>query len=223
MARASDAPPAAPTGTAPTGTADPDDLPPSQLDLRTVPWVKLGLILVAIIAVVVAASIALGSVVSQDRVRGWIDGAGPWAIVVSQGLMLTHTFLPFPAEILTFANSVAFGPWEGLLLTETGWLATAVLGHVAGRYAGRPVLQRFFSEQQIDAVGNEIRGRRQVTGLLLIRLIPFFPWSIVNLTAGMLRVPLGVFMWTTVVGMLPQTLIVTFAPDFISQITGAFT
>jgi len=46
--------------------------------------------------------------------------------------------------------------------------------------------------------------------LLLARLVPFVPMSLVGYAAGAARVPLGRYTWTTVVGILPITAAATY-------------
>jgi len=43
--------------------------------------------------------------------------------------------------------------------------------------------------------------------LLTLRFIPLFPFFLVNILAGLTRVPLATFAWTTVVGILPGSFV----------------
>jgi len=50
---------------------------------------------------------------SADQVERQIEAWGSWAALASVGLMVLHSFVPFPAEILAFANGMIFGPLWG--------------------------------------------------------------------------------------------------------------
>ena len=74
------------------------------------------------IAAVVAACVALGfgwrSVeeavarldLSVEGIERIADAWGAWAPVVAIGLMILHSFVPFPAELIAIANGMLFGP-----------------------------------------------------------------------------------------------------------------
>ncbi len=47
--------------------------------------------------------------------------------------------------------------------------------------------------------------------LLFLRLIPLFPFWIVNVAAIFFRVPLKTFIWTTLIGIIPEIFIITLA------------
>ncbi len=52
--------------------------------------------------------------------------------------------------------------------------------------------------------------------LLFLRLIPLFPYKVVNLTGAFFKVPLLVFIWTTAIGMIPSVYIYTQAGSSLS-------
>jgi len=74
----------------------------------------------------------------EATIRSW----GAWGVVCSIGLMIAHSFLPFPAEFLAIANGMAYGPVWGAAITWTGamlgaYLALAWPGFWAGRSSRR--------------------------------------------------------------------------------------
>ncbi len=42
----------------------------------------------------------------EDTIMSW----GPWGVAASVGLMVLHSFIPFPAEFLAIANGMVYGP-----------------------------------------------------------------------------------------------------------------
>ena len=54
--------------------------------------------------------------------------------------------------------------------------------------------------------------------LLLIRCVPLVPFFMVNLCAGLTRIPLFTFIWTTAVGILPTAAIFVFAGRQLTRI-----
>ncbi len=54
--------------------------------------------------------------------------------------------------------------------------------------------------------------------LLTLRLIPIFPFFMINLAAGMTKIPLLTFIWTTSIGTIPGTFAYTLAGNNLSNI-----
>ena len=57
---------------------------------------------------------------SMERIQGLVGSAGPWAVAVSLGLMILHSFVPFPAEFITITNGMVFGFAKGVVVTWVG-------------------------------------------------------------------------------------------------------
>ncbi|NIM06330.1 MAG: hypothetical protein GTN65_12110, partial [Armatimonadetes bacterium] len=57
---------------------------------------------------------------TTDSIKGYIRDAGPWGVAVSMGLMVLHSFIPFPAEVIAIANGMIYGVLWGTVITWTG-------------------------------------------------------------------------------------------------------
>lgn len=134
----------------------------------------------------------------RDEIRSY----GALAPVVSIALILLHIIVPFPAEVLTLANGLAFGFWGGLAVTWSGFMMAALIIYAAGRLWGRPILERFVPERYRSRL-DEWLEREGFFPLLAMRLIPLVPFNALCLGAGVARAPLWTYTWTTGVGILP--------------------
>lgn len=152
----------------------------------------------------------VGAVSSGDgpAIRDLIQSYGLLAPVVSIALILLHTVVPLPAELLTLANGFAFGFWGGLALSWTGFMLSALLLYAAGRLWGRPLLERTISERHRRRLDVWLE-REGAFPLLVVRLIPLVPFNAVGLAAGVVRTPFWTYVWTTGVGILPLGVTVT--------------
>jgi uncharacterized membrane protein YdjX (TVP38/TMEM64 family) len=63
---------------------------------------------------------------------------------------------------------------------------------------------------QLESLNRTIE-RHGVSYLMALRILPIFPIFVVNYLAGMIRIPLKTFFWTTSLGMLPGSLIYVYA------------
>ena len=68
---------------------------------------------------------------------------GIWGIVGAVLLMVLHSFVPFPAELLPIANGMVFGPLLGVVVTWSGAMLGAVVAFALARLLGRPFVARF--------------------------------------------------------------------------------
>ena len=105
--------------------------------------------------------------------------------------------------VLTIAGGLLFGWFVGGLASLVGatigavavfLIAKSALGDVLAERAG-PALSRFREGFQQDAFSY----------LLFLRLVPIFPFWIVNLAPGLLGVSFGTYLATTILGIIPGT------------------
>lgn len=112
------------------------------------------------------------------------------------------------ALMLTIAGGMIFGPLAGAGLTMFSATLGATLTYAAARLAVGSALPRR-AEQPSGVVRRIIDsfGRNTFAHILTMRLIPLFPFSPVNVAAGLARVPLRPFVLATLVGEVPTATI----------------
>jgi uncharacterized membrane protein YdjX (TVP38/TMEM64 family) len=125
-------------------------------------------------------------------------------VAVLYGLILAHTVVWYPAEIVDAAGGFVYGFWGGLLLVQAGWIVQGVIAWTVGREVARPLLRRVIGERRFDEAERLI-DHGGIPLLLAMRLIPIVPFSLFSYVAGAARVRLWRFTWTTAVGYLPIT------------------
>ena len=135
---------------------------------------------------------------------------GAWSAVVAVLLMVLHSFVPLPAEIIAIANGMLFGTWLGIALTWAGAMLGAVLSCALARALGRPFVRLLVSERRWRQV--ETLSLTPTT-LLLVRLVPLISFNLVNYAAGLLGVRWWPFLWTTALGILPLTVAMVVAGE----------
>jgi uncharacterized membrane protein YdjX (TVP38/TMEM64 family) len=144
----------------------------------------------------------------EAEIRSW----GHWAVAASIGLMVAHSLVPFPAEFVTFANGMLFGPVWGVAITWTGAMLGAALAFALARWFGRPFVDAVMNERHRDAVDRW--ARRQGTGVLLLsRLMPLISFNAINYAAGLTPISWWTFLWTTGIGILPITTLLVVTGD----------
>ena len=113
------------------------------------------------------------------------------------------------ATIMTLAGGFLFGSLWGPLYVNIGATIGATLAFLAARYLLRQWVERKFG----DRLGPIQDGfaKNAFSYLLTSRLIPFFPFFLVNLLSGLTRVKMSTYVAATAVGIIPGSVVYTFA------------
>lgn len=183
-----------------TAAATTDDAPAPRGGLAG-PGARLTLLIVVLALVAVGLSRATD--LSVDGLRDLVDGAG-WAAPLAFVLIYAAlTVLVLPAWIATAASGLLFGVVAGTALTVVGATGGATLAFLIGRRAGRGAVEQLVgSGGRIDRLDAWI-SRRGLVAVLYVRLIPLFPFNVINYAAGLTGLRLRDFVIGTAVGIIP--------------------
>ncbi len=128
------------------------------------------------------------------------------AIVAYAMLYIAVTGLSLPgATVLTLAGGAVFGLLPGLLIVSFASSIGASLAFLAAR-----LLLRDWVKSRLSArlqVIDEGVGRDGGFYLFSLRLVPLFPFFLINLAMGLTPIKTSTFYWVSQIGMLPGTLI----------------
>jgi phospholipase D1/2 len=88
------------------------------------------------------------------------------------------------------------------------FLVSAMAAYLLADRLGRPVARGLVGARRLAAL-ERVVGRGTVRTLLVLRLIPLVPFSLMCFACGLGQVPVRRYAWTTLAGMFPQLLLVT--------------
>ncbi|MBW3627957.1 MAG: TVP38/TMEM64 family protein [Gemmatimonadetes bacterium] len=163
---------------------------------------------IAIALAVVAALVLLGREAAAllPRFVEWVHGLGSWGAVAFVVGYAIAAVAFIPGSLLTLVGGAIFGLLWGVVLVFLGATAGSTLAFLIARYAARPAVERRLGQdprlKQIDRAV-ESQGFRMV---LLLRLSPVFPFTLLNYALGLTRVRLRDYVLASL-GMLPGTLL----------------
>jgi pyruvate/2-oxoglutarate dehydrogenase complex dihydrolipoamide dehydrogenase (E3) component/uncharacterized membrane protein YdjX (TVP38/TMEM64 family) len=131
----------------------------------------------------------------------------PWLTIGAFFLVyVATTALSLPgAAILTLAAGAIFGLWVGTAIVSIASTLGACLAFLSARYVLRDWVAARFG-RRIAAIDRGIR-RDGIFYLLSLRLIPAFPFFLVNLAMGLTAMRLAPYALASWIGMLPGTLV----------------
>ena len=158
------------------------------------------------------AGIAL-AIVYRDRfdavaLEAWINDAGVLAPFLFMLIYALATVLFLPGSVITLVGGALFGPILGTFYNLTGATSGAVLAFLISRYlASDWVADRAAGRVKQLINGVEGEGWRFVA---FVRLVPLFPFNLLNYALGLTRIPLLHYCIATYVFMLPGTIAYTY-------------
>nr|WP_163502416.1 bifunctional TVP38/TMEM64 family protein/FAD-dependent oxidoreductase [Halomonas socia] len=141
---------------------------------------------------------------NQVEFQRWF---GERPLLVGGGFFLVYTLmagLSLPgATLLTLLGGALFGFGWGLLIISFASTLGATLAFLIARTLARGLLERRFADQ-LDSINRGIQ-REGALYLFTLRLIPLFPFFVINLVMGLTRMKVATFYWVSQLGMLPGT------------------
>ena len=147
----------------------------------------------------------------------WVRDTGILALVAYVAVYAVATGFSLPAAaIITISGGFLFGPWLGGGLSVIGATLGASALFLAARYAFADLLRA----RAGPAIRKMEAGFQEnaLSYMLFLRLIPAFPFFIVNLVPAFLGVGFGTYVVGTFIGIIPGSLVYASLGDGFSAI-----
>jgi uncharacterized membrane protein YdjX (TVP38/TMEM64 family) len=152
-----------------------------------------------------------------DLWRGWVADHRFAVLLVFFLVYTTVTALSLPAAaLLTLVGGALFGRWLGTAVVSAASTLGATLAFLSSRYVLGAWVQRRFGAR-LQGV-NEGLTKDGAYYLLTLRLVPLFPFFLINLGMGLTRIRTGTYVWVSWLGMLPGTFLYVNAGTALSEI-----
>lgn len=123
-------------------------------------------------------------------------------IAAFMAIYILTTALSLPgATILSLTAGAIFGSIMGTVYAIIAATIGATLAFLVTRYLLRDVVLNKFGDK-LEGMNRELENRG-FSYLLFLRLVPVFPFFLINLAAGLTRLPLRTFFLATMIGIIP--------------------
>ena len=147
---------------------------------------------------------------NKDALLAYVQDNTVTSILIYILVYIAAIALNLPGgAVLTIAGGFLYGTLPAVVYVNIGATTGAVLAFLSARYLLGSRLQESYSAQLAKFNGE--MERNGVRYLLTLRLIPVFPFFLVNFLSGLTRVPLSSFTWTTAAGIIPGTAVFAYA------------
>ena len=137
-------------------------------------------------------------------VEAWLEQLGVWGPLVFVGCYTLAPALFLPGSVLTLAGGALFGTGLGALLSLTGATLGATIAFLIARYIAAD-----WVEQHVSGRLQELKGGVEREGWRFVaftRLVPIFPFNLLNYAFGLTRVSVWTFAGTSFIAMAPGAL-----------------
>ncbi len=134
------------------------------------------------------------------RYGDWI-GDQPLAPLMVVLAFVVGGFLVVPVMLLIGVTAIVFGPVEGTLYSFAGALASASVIYALGRSLGRDAVRRL-AGRRLNELSRRL-ARRGLLAVVLVRMLPIAPFSMINIVAGASHIGWRDFLFGTAIGLAP--------------------
>lgn len=185
---------------------------------------KLGLVVLLLVLVAsyfifdLARFFSLDYFKSQQAAIETYRAANPWSTSgIFFGIYVAVTALSVPgAAVMTLIAGAIFGLWWGLLIVSFAASIGATLAFLVSRFLLRDWVQSRFGGR-LKAINKGVE-REGGFYLFTLRLVPAFPFFVINLLMGLTPIRATTFYWVSQIGMLAGTAVYVNAGTQLGQI-----
>ena len=174
---------------------------------------KLVIVGVILVLIILFKIFGLGQYLTLDYLKeqqaaftSLYNGHPVTVIGVYMLIYIVVTALSLPgAAVMTVAGGAMFGLVTGTIVVSFASTIGATLACLVARYLLRDGVQKKFGDKLVKI--NEGMEKEGGFYLFSLRLVPIFPFFIINLVMGLTSIPLRTFFWVSQLGMLPGTIV----------------
>lgn len=147
---------------------------------------------------------------NRDQLLAFTEANYTAAVVLFIVLYIVVTGLSLPgAVILTLAGGFLFGTLPATFFVNVGATTGATLAFLAARYVLRDWVEQKFG-RWLEPVQQGF-AKNAFNYLMTLRLIPLFPFFVVNLVSGLTRMNVGAYVVATALGIIPGSFVYAYA------------
>lgn len=163
---------------------------------------RLALLAALLGSIVAIRATGIDAYLDQERLRELVQGYGTLGPVVFIALYAIAPSLFLPALPFAVVAGVLFGPLWGVIYAITGATGGATIAFLIGRYAGRQWIENKLTGPKWQKLDKDVErlGWKMVA---FTRLIPLFPFNLLNYAFGLTRVRLLQYVLASFFFMLP--------------------
>jgi uncharacterized membrane protein YdjX (TVP38/TMEM64 family)/Fe-S oxidoreductase len=193
---------------------------PEQGGTKKRPWKPLIFLALLVAAITGVHLSGAAHYLQQERLRELIAGYGALAPAIYILIYALAPVLLLPGLPITIAGGIMFGPFWGVVYTITGATIGASLAFMVARYVARDWVAARLIGPKWKKLDSEV-ARHGWKVVAFTRLIPAFPFNLLNYAFGLTKIPFAHYLVATFVCMLPACIaFIVFSSSLLGLIRG---
>lgn len=168
------------------------------------------IIKILIALTIVAGSIYLARYAKFEHIRDFVQSYGVWGEVIYVLCWVVLPIFMFPVPVIAFAGGVMYGIGKGSLLTMLGAMLNVIVVYFLSRYVAKDFVEKIILNRVSGKLREKLLTKDQKSlfvVLTVMRIMPIVSFSLSNYLAGITNVKFWVHMLSSVIGIIPGTLI----------------
>jgi uncharacterized membrane protein YdjX (TVP38/TMEM64 family) len=178
-------------------------------------WKPVVLIIVIVTLFIVMNLYGFGQNI-QD-LQHWIQAQGFWGPVAFFIIYLGAVIATIPGTIFGVIAGGLFGSLVGVILISISSTVGASICFLIARYFARDTVARWLLKNKTMKRLDELTENQGMMIVGLTRLIPLFPFTLLNYGFGLTKVSFKTYVFWSWLCMLPGTIIVVVGTDALTQ------
>jgi len=165
----------------------------------------------------------LDQFLEKERLRQVVAGYGTLGPVIYTLIWVAAPPLFLPGLPIGLAGGILFGPFWGVVYTIFGATIGATLAFLVARYLARDWVAAKLTGSKLATLDEKV-GQHGWKIVALTRLVPLFPYNLLNYAFGLTRISLMAYVASTFIFMLPMTIaIIYFSANILDLLQGRVT
>lgn len=170
----------------------------------------VGILAIALISILVVRKYTL------SEIRALMEGTGALAPIIYIGLFSILPVFFFPVPVLVLPAGILFGVFWGTIYTLLGSLVNSILMFYTGKLLMRGFVTDILEKKIQGDLKHKLLSENQRTlgtVFFILRLIPLVSYNLINYVSGITNIKLPLYLFTTLLGILPGTVVFLNAGD----------
>ena len=170
------------------------------------PWKLLGL--GALLAGLACYLKSVGLVDRVEDLREWIQGLGQAGPLAAAAVFAIGVAAAIPLTVLMVLTGALFHPLTGVAVISAGATVGSCLAFLISRYVLGASVVNWLKHSKAFVRLDDLTHHRGAMVVLVTRLIPVFPFNVINYCYGLTRIRFLTYAFYTWLGMLPEIVVV---------------
>lgn len=179
-------------------------------------WWRPVLLVALLIAILVLARF-LGLAERLGDLRDWIKSLGTLGALVFILIYVVAVVAAVPAAPISVAAAALFGSVWGVIVINIGATLGAGLAFLVGRYFARQAVVNWLGRNEKFRRLDKLTEEHGAIIVALTRLVPIFPFNLLNYGFGITRVPFWTYIFWTWLCIIPGTVLYVVGADAVLQ------